>query len=53
MRVIHERAPEGHTISTRVDDWRDIPPFVSGSEFLPLTLRLATSAVFAIRRDAV
>ncbi len=51
VRVIHERAPAGHTISTRVDDWRDIPPFVSGSEFLPLTLRLATSAVFTIRRD--
>jgi glycosyltransferase involved in cell wall biosynthesis len=50
VRVIHERAPDGRTISTRVDDWRDISPSVSGSEFLPLTLRLATSAVFAIRR---
>jgi glycosyltransferase involved in cell wall biosynthesis len=50
VRVIHERAPNGHTISTRVDDWRDISPSVSDSEFLPLTLRLATSAVFTIRR---
>ena len=50
VRVIHERAPNGRTISNRVDDWRDISPSVSGSEFLPLTLRLATSAVFTIRR---
>ncbi len=41
IRVIHERAPDGRAISTRVDDWRDISPSVSGSEFLPLTLRLA------------
>ncbi len=49
-RVIHERSNTGHTISTRTDDWRDVPPNVVGSDFLPLTLRLATSAVFTIRR---
>lgn len=51
VRVIHERAPAGDTISTRMDDWRDMPPFVSGSEFLPLALRLATSAIFTIRKS--
>lgn len=50
VRVTHERARAGHTISTRMDDWRDLPSSMSGSDFLPLTLRLATSAVFAIRR---
>jgi glycosyltransferase involved in cell wall biosynthesis len=51
VRIIHERAAAGQTISTRTDDWRNFPDRLSGSEFLPLALLIATSAAFSIRKS--
>jgi glycosyltransferase involved in cell wall biosynthesis len=51
VRVIHERAAAGQTIATRTDDWRNVSHRMSGSDFLPLALQIATSAAFSIRRS--
>ncbi len=51
VRVIHERAPNGQSIGTRQDDWRHQPYRLTGSDFLPLALQIATSSAFSIRRS--
>jgi glycosyltransferase involved in cell wall biosynthesis len=50
-RLIHEKDAKGRTIENRHDDWRALPCPISGSDFLPLVLVIATSAAFAIRRS--
>jgi glycosyltransferase involved in cell wall biosynthesis/phosphoserine phosphatase len=49
-RIIHERAANGQIISSRTDDWHNVPYRLSSSDFLPLSLQIATSAAFSIRR---
>jgi hypothetical protein len=49
-RLIHEKDRSGETIDTREDDWHAVPCPISGSNFLPYVLRIATSAAFTIRR---
>jgi glycosyltransferase involved in cell wall biosynthesis len=49
-RLIHEKDGAGKTIAAREDDWHHLPCPISGTEFLPLILEIATSAAFTIRR---
>jgi glycosyltransferase involved in cell wall biosynthesis len=51
VRIIHERSATERTIATRTDDWRNFPYRMSGSDFLPLALQIATSAAFSIRKS--
>jgi glycosyltransferase involved in cell wall biosynthesis len=51
VRVIHERADAGQTVATRTDNWSNFPDRMSGSDFLPLALLIATSAAFSMRRS--
>jgi glycosyltransferase involved in cell wall biosynthesis len=50
-RLIHEKDRNGGTIDTREDDWHAVPLPVSGSDFLPYVLKIATSAAFSIKRS--
>jgi glycosyltransferase involved in cell wall biosynthesis len=49
-RLIHEMDAVGRSIGTREDDWSRIPKTLSGSGFLNLVLKFATSSAFTIRR---
>jgi glycosyltransferase involved in cell wall biosynthesis len=50
-RLIHEEDRDGETIDTREDDWHAVPCPISGSDFLPYVLQIATSAAFTIKRS--
>jgi glycosyltransferase involved in cell wall biosynthesis len=52
-RVVHERDNAGRDIALREDDWRSVPPTVSGSSFLNMVLNIATNSAFTIRRSVL
>jgi glycosyltransferase involved in cell wall biosynthesis len=52
-RVIHEMDDAGRCIALREDDWIGVPPTVSGSSFLNLTLHIATNSTFTVRRTVL
>lgn len=51
-RVIHTKDKAGRTIDVREDDFSGLAPRVSGTDFLPMVLVIATSSAFTIRRSA-
>jgi glycosyltransferase involved in cell wall biosynthesis len=52
-RLIHEMDAADRPIGTREDDWNRITSTVSGSNFLPEILNIATNAAFTIRRSVL
>jgi glycosyltransferase involved in cell wall biosynthesis len=52
-RLVHEIDSAGRYIALREDDWSGVPSMVSGSSFLNLVLRIATSSAFTIRRTVL
>jgi glycosyltransferase involved in cell wall biosynthesis len=49
-RQVHEMDSVGLDVDTREDDWSTLSQPLSGTQFLPLALEIATNSAFAVRR---